>query len=97
MGHIKPWFFPTQKEQREPLHCVARHYDPVLKQVARETWETLAIKFSGPSQESVSSRPSIHGWETTEERPHADRRRERKRERVCGCLWVCVVVCAWVQ
>lgn len=51
MGHIKPRFLPTQKEEREPFHFVARHSDPVLKQVARETLETLAIKFSGLSQE----------------------------------------------
>lgn len=46
MGHIKPRFLPTQKEEREPFHFVARHSDPVLKQVARETLD-MPLNFQG--------------------------------------------------
>lgn len=54
-------FFPTQKEVRKPFHFVAWHLDPILKKVARETKETLIIKFSEPSQESFSCRSWLQG------------------------------------
>lgn len=79
MGHIKPSFLPTQKEERKPFHFVAWHSDPVLKRVARETLKMSVIKFSGLSQESVSSSSLIHSWERTEERPHADKRTKRDK------------------
>jgi len=86
MGHIKPCFLPTQKEDRAPFHFVARHCDPVLKQVARGTLKPLVIKFSGLSQENGSSRFSIHGQEKTVEKPHADRKSDREKETGSLCL-----------
>ena len=94
MGHIKPRFLPTQKEEREPFHFVAQHSDPVLKRVARGTLEMIAIKFSGLSRESVSSGPSIHGWEKTEGRaPCCQEEGEGEGEWVCACVCVCVCEC----
>lgn len=66
--------FPPKKE------CEPFHSDPVLKRVARETLETLAIKFSGLSQESISSRvPFMDGRRLEKKGPMLAKEGRRRR------------------
>lgn len=75
---------PKRGERTFSLCCTALW--PRIKASSKRN-PGYAIKFSGLSRESVSSRPSIHGWEKAEERPHADIRGEREKERGSVCVW----------
>ena len=61
-------FFPPKKRRENLFTLLHGTLTPVLKQVARETRETLVIKFSALSRESISSWSAIHGQKKTKER-----------------------------